>query len=217
MAKKAKRRAYDSSGRKAAAAATRQSILDSARRVFLARGYAGATMPAIAAEAGIALDTVYAVAGKKPDLFRLLVEMAISGEDGAVPAEERAYVRAIRAEPGAAAKLRIYAQALGAIHPRLAPLFKVLQAAAALEPDLAALWQEISRRRAANMRLLAQDLMETGQLRRDISLSRIADIIWSMNAPEFFLLLVEQRGWTAEEFAHWLADAWARLLLDGNA
>ena len=217
MAKKAKRRVYDSSGRKAAAAATRQSILAGARRVFLARGYAGATMPAIAAEAGIALDTVYAVAGKKPALFRLLVEMAISGEDGAVPAEERAYVRAIRAEPDAAAKLRIYAEALGAIQPRLAPLFKVLQAAAAQEPDLAALWREISRRRAANMRLLAQDLAATGQVRRDLPLSRVADIIWSMNAPEYFLLLVEQRGWTAEEFARWLADAWVRLLLDKDA
>ncbi|HXS08003.1 MAG TPA: helix-turn-helix domain-containing protein [Rhizomicrobium sp.] len=217
MAKRSKKRSYDSSGRKVAAEATRHAILEAARRVFLKQGYAGATMPAIARDAGIALDTVYAVAGKKPALMRLLVESAISGQDEAVPAEQRDYVRAIRAEPDAAAKLRIYAMALGAIQPRLAPIFSVLQAAAAQEPDLKALWQEISRRRAANMGLLAQDLVATNQTRRDLSLSQIADIIWSMNAPEYFLLLVAQRGWTAEEFAHWLGDAWARLLLrDGG-
>jgi hypothetical protein len=64
------------------------------------------------------------------------------------------------------------------------------------------------------MRSLAQDLFETGQTRRDLTRDRIADIIWSMNAPEYFLLLVEQRGWTPDQFAHWIADAWVRLLLD---
>ena len=216
MPKRPKKRAYDSSGRKAAAEATRHAILEAARRVFLKQGYAGATMPAIAQEAGIALDTVYTVAGKKPALMRLLVETAISGQDQAVPAEQRDYVRAIRAEPDAAAKLKIYAMALAAIQSRLAFIFTVLQAAATQEPDLQALWQEISRRRAANMRLLAEDLAATGQTRRDLSLSQMADIIWSMNAPEYFLLLVGQRGWTAEAFGRWLGDAWARLLLENG-
>ena len=215
MTKKAKRRGYDASGRRAAAETTRHAIIAAARDIFLRRGYAGATMSMIAEEAGIALDTVYASVGKKPALFRLLVETAISGVDEAVPAEQRDYVRAIRAATDAAAKLKIYAAALGAIQPRLAPIFKILQTAAAQEPELAALWKEISDRRAANMHRLAQDLAATGQTRRDLTLNRIADIIWSMNAPEYFLLLVEQRGWTAAEFARWIADAWMRLLLDG--
>ena len=209
-----KLRAYDSTARKAAAQATRQSIIDSARRLFLEIGYAGTTMPAIAQAAGIALDTVYATVGKKPTLFRLLVETAISGRDEAVPAEERDYVRAIREEPDAARKLQIYAAALRAIQPRLAPLFRVLQAAAPLDPNLKALWQEISQRRAVNMRLLAKELAATGQLRVGLSVSAVADIIWSTNSPEFYLLLVDQRAWSEEEFERWLADAWRRLLLE---
>ncbi len=214
MKKVVKRRAYDSSGRKAAAQSTRQSIIDAARRVFLHSGYAGATMPAIAKKAGIALDTVYAAVGKKPALFRLLVETAISGRDGAVVAEERDYVRAIRAEPDAERKLKIYAAALRAIQPRLAPIFKVLKAAATQDAELNMLWQEISQRRAANMRLLAGDLAATGRLRRDLSIAEVADIIWSLNSPEFYLLLVGERGWSDENFEHWLADAWVRLLLE---
>ncbi len=214
MAKEVERRAYDSKMRKAGALSTRRSIIDAARRLFLEHGFAGTTMPMIAKEAGIALDTVYASVGKKPALFKLLVETAISGEDAAVPAEERDYVRAIRAEPDAEGKLRIYASALRAIQPRLAPIFSVLQAAAPQDEDLNLLWKQIARRRAANMRLFAQDLVATGRVRRELSVDKVADIVWSLNSPEFFLLLVEQRGWAPGDFEHWLADAWIRLLLE---
>lgn len=207
------KRPYDSSSRQEAAQVTRKSILDAARRLFLDRGYAATTMPEIARAAGIAVDTVYATVGRKPALFRLLVEMAISGSDRAVPAARRDYVRAIRQEADAAKKLRLYAAALRRIQPRLAPLFRVLQGAAPLDPELAALWQSISERRARNMRLLARDLAATGRLRSDLSVGRAADIIWSMNSPEFYLLLVEQRGWSPSAFERWLGDAWIRLLL----
>jgi AcrR family transcriptional regulator len=207
------KRAYDSRSRREAAQTTRQSILDAARRLFLEKGYAATTMPEIARAAGIALDTVYAAVGKKPSLFRLLVEAAVSGSDRAVPAEERDYVRAIRKEADAARKLKLYAAALRRIQPRLAPLFRVLQGAAPLDPELDALWHGISQRRARNMRLLARNLAATGRLRPDLSVGKAADIIWSMNSPEFYLLLVEERGWSPGAFERWLADAWIRLLL----
>lgn len=208
-----KRRPYDSTSRKEAALANRRAILDSARRLFLEHGYAATTMPAIARAADIALDTVYASVGKKPALFRLLIEAAISGRDDAVVPEERSYVRAIRAEPSAAGKLRIYATALQQIQPRLAPLFHALQNAASQDDDLQMLWQEIASRRAENMRLFARDLEATRELRAGLSVDKVADIIWSMNSPEFYLLLVQQRGWSAEEYGCWLAEAWQRLLL----
>ena len=212
--KKPAKRTYDSTSRRDAAQARRRSIIDSARQIFLHNGYAATTMPAIANAAGTALDTVYATVGKKAALFRLLIEMAISGQDEAVPAEARDYVRAIRAEPGAERKLQLYAAALRAIQPRLAPLIRVLHEAAPLDPELDLLWQTISRRRAANMQLLAKDLAATGRLRSDLTQSKTADIIWSMNSPEFYLLLVDQRGWSPEEYEIWLADAWIRLLLE---
>ncbi|HET8888108.1 MAG TPA: TetR family transcriptional regulator [Candidatus Angelobacter sp.] len=208
------KRKYDSTSRSEGAKTTRELIINSARAIFLEKGYAAATMPAIAAAAGTALDTVYATVGKKPDLFRLLIEMAISGSDRAVPADERDYVRAIRAETDAARKLQLYSAALGRIQPRLAPLIRVLQGAASLDPELGALWQTISQRRAENMRLLAKDLAATGRLRSALSESKAADIIWSMNSPEFYLLLVEQRGWSLEEYERWLGDAWIQLLLE---
>src|SRR5580700_3824973 len=138
---KGAKRKYDSTSRSEAAKTTRESIIQSARAIFLEKGYAAATMPAVAMAAGTALDTVYATVGKKPALFRLLIEMAISGSDRAQSPEERDYVRAIRAEMDAAQKLRLYAAALARIQPRLAPLIRVLQGAATHDPELEALWR----------------------------------------------------------------------------
>jgi AcrR family transcriptional regulator len=204
-------RRYDASRRRAAAAETRHSILVAAREIFLERGYVAATMPAIAERAGVALDTVYASVGRKPSLFRELIETAISGQDEAVPAEQREYVKALRAEPNAARKLEIYAAANAAIQTRLAPLVTLVRDAAAADEQLARLWREIADRRAANMRLLAADLARTGRLRVDVA--EAADVIWATNSPEFFLLMVRDRGWEPERFQAWLAATWRQLLL----
>jgi AcrR family transcriptional regulator len=211
---KAKKRTYDASSRREGAEATRRAILDAARSTFCEKGYAATSMQAIAQAAGIALDTVYAAVGKKPALFRLLVESAISGVDVAVPAEERDYVRAIKAEPDGPRKLEIYAAALRSIQERLAPLFRVLQEAAPLDAGLGKLWKEIAERRARNMELLAKDLAQTGKLRQDLSIYTVADVLWTMNSPEYYLLLVEGRGWEPAKFESWLKDAWCRLLLE---
>src|SRR5579862_6396447 len=185
------KRAYDSTARREGAEATRRAILTASREIFTEKGYAGTTMPSIAQAAGIALDTVYAAVGKKPALFALLVETAISGTDVAIPAEDRDYVRAVRAEPSAARKLAIYAAALRRIQERMAPLFRVLQEAAPLDPALGEMWNGIAERRAKNMKRLAQELEATGELRRGLSVEMAADILWSMNSPEYYLLLVE--------------------------
>lgn len=71
------KRRYDASQRRAAATTTRTSILAAARTLFIERGYVATTMAAIADFAGVALDTVYASVGPKPQLFRLLIESAI--------------------------------------------------------------------------------------------------------------------------------------------
>lgn len=206
-------RSYDASRRQRAADQTRGGIVAAAQELFLANGYALTTMAAIAQAAGVALDTVYASVGPKPALFRRLVEMAISGADQPIAAAERDYVRQIQAAPRAQRKLELYAQAHRGIQERLAPLFAVLREAAPAHPELAALWQEISQRRARNMRLFAADLAATGSLRADLSLEEAADVIWATNSPEFYLLLVRERGWTPARVEGWLADTWRRLLL----
>jgi AcrR family transcriptional regulator len=212
-----KRRTYRSPKRAARAARTRHDILEAARTLFTGRGYAATTMAQVADRAGVAIDTVYASVGTKPELLRLLLEGAIAGGDEAVPAEERAYVHRIRAATTAQAKLAIYGQALAEILPRLAPLESVIDEAAPAEPEIAALRSEIHDRRARNMRHMAQDLARTGQLRPDLSLDEVADILWTTNSAAVYDLLMSRPGWTPQRYGAWLGEAWARLFLTDPA
>jgi AcrR family transcriptional regulator len=205
------KRRYDATGRRQAAARTRAAILAAARALFAEHGYAATPMTAIAERAGVALDTVYASVGRKPELARLLIETAISGTDQAVPAEQRDYVRAIQAAPNVETKIAIYAAAMAAIAPRLALVRTIIEQAARDEPGLAALWAEIAERRAANMRLFVANLATAGPLRLD--LDEAADIVWATNAPELYQLLARQRGWSPQRYERFLADTWHRLLL----
>jgi AcrR family transcriptional regulator len=206
-------RRYHSPRRAEQAAATRRAVLAAAREVFVAKGYGAATVAEIAARAGTSVDTVYASVGRKPALLRELVETALSGQDAAVPAQQREYVARIRATAGAAGKLAVYAEAVTAIQQRLAAVFLALRDAAVTEPDCARLWDEISERRARNMLEFAADLRGTGELRDDLTDEQVADVVWSMNAAEYWDLLVGRRGWSPERFAGWLADAWTRMFL----
>ncbi len=207
------KRAYRSPGRAAAAAATRHAVLVAARTLFVERGYAATTVAQIARTAGVAVDTVYAAVGTKPVLLRELVETALSGVDEAVPAQQRDYVLAVRAAVRAEDKIAAYCAALPALQLRLAPVFLALRDAGLTDPVCAALWQDISARRARNMLQFAADLRSTGQLREDLSDQEVADVIWSMNAVEYWVLLVRERGWSPDRFGTYVADAWRRLLL----
>jgi len=142
-----------------------------------------------------------------------VLETAISGTDVAVPAQQRDYVMRVRAAATAREKITHYVTALVQIQDRLAPVFLALRDAGSTDPDSAALWQEIAQRRARNMREFAADLRGTGELRADLTDDDIADIVWSMNGPEYWVLLVGERGWSGERFGAYLIDAWARLLL----
>ena len=208
-----KGRQYDNEGRRVQSAETRQRIVDVARGLIVSRGYRATTIAAVAEGAGVHIDTVYALVGRKPVLLRELIEQAISGADRAVAAADRDYVKAIRAASDPRRKLTIYAGAMRAIQARLAPLLVALRDASATEPEARKVWQEISDRRAANMRMLVQDLAAAGGLRAGLSVDEAADVIWVTNSSEVYVLLTVERGWSPDRYERWLAEAWCRLLL----
>ena len=84
----------------------RAAILDAAHREFMAHGFAGTTMEAIAAAAKVSIMTLYRHADDKEDLFRTVIaepceraleaEPADRGAGQALPLAEALQARAIR-------------------------------------------------------------------------------------------------------------------------
>jgi len=212
MPEQVKTRSYRSPQRRERAAATRLSVLAAARDLLMDKGYAATTVAEVASRAGVSVDTVYASAGRKPALVLAVIDMVLGGGDQPVPAEQRDYVRAIRAEPTARGKIRVYAEAVARLVPRTAPLQEALRRAGDTDAACAQTWRRLVDRRAANMLLFASDLRSTGDLRADLTDQQVADLAWSTNAAEYWLLL-DQRGWTPGQYEDLLVDVWSRLLL----
>ncbi|KRF25865.1 TetR/AcrR family transcriptional regulator [Phycicoccus sp. Soil803] len=213
MTRPVKTRTYRSTLRAEQAQRTRLAVLRAAKDLLTEHGYEATTVAMVAAAAGVSVDTVYTSVGRKPELAVAVVDMVLGSSDQPVPAQERDYVRAVQAARTGRDKLAVYAAALRTLVPRTAPLLEALRRAGESDPASASAWAMVMDRRAANMLLLAADLRATGDLRADLTDHEVADLIWSTNSPDYWLLL-RSRGWSAQRYADLLEDLWCRLLLE---
>ena len=207
------RRRYNSSRRQEQARQNRRAVLEAARRLFLERGFADTTVPAVAAEAGVSVETVYKAFANKAGLLKAVFDVAIVGDDEPVPMLQREFVRRNRAEPDPRRKLLMYGEHLAQAGPRAAALQLLARAAAASDRDAAGVWEQIKAERPAGMTEFARDLHQGGHLSDDISLEEARDVLWTYNSPELYDLLVLQRGWTNDRYGRWVADALIAALL----
>jgi AcrR family transcriptional regulator len=210
------RRAYDSPRRRQQALATRRAVLEAARELFIQRGYVATTIDAIAAGAAVSPETVYATFKNKRSLLSQLLDVAIAGDDAPVPILERPWVRQLRDEGDPRRRLRLLARNGRLILERTAPVYEVLRGAAAADPEIASLWEQAKAQRLAGQRELLGIVTERAPLRHGLPATTATDILFAIGSPETYRLLVVDRGWSADRFERWYADALARLLLREN-
>ena len=207
------KRRYDSTRRREQAAATRLEILEAGQRLFERDGYAATTMAAVAAEAGVALKTVYLAFETKAGLLRALWHLRLRGDEDDVPIGERPWYREVIAEPDPERQLRLGARNAREVKGRAAKLMLVMRDAAGADVDTAALWRRIQDDFLANQRAVVDAIDAKGALAPGLDAARAADILWTLNHPDVWHLLVDERGWTPEEWERWFADtACAQLL-----
>ena len=172
-------------------------------------------MEAIAGEAGVALKTVYVAFETKSGLLRALWNHLLRGGRDEVPVAEQPWYREVMEEPDPERRLRLTARNSRVVKLRIAGVLEVIRTAAPIDPDIGALWRRIETEFHANQRTIVANLAEQGALRVDVE--RAADILWTLNHPSLWQLLVEQRGWTPEQYEQWCADtACSQLLLGGD-
>lgn len=209
-----KRRRYNSSRRQEQARLTRRAILSAAQELFLERGYPGTTVGAIAEQAGVSAETIYKAFRNKAGLVKALFDVAIVGDDEPVPMLERGRVQRMRAEPNPRKKLLLYGKHLSEAGPRAGKIQLLIRTATAVDPEVATVWHQMIKERLIGMTALAQDLDEGKHLRAGISIEDARDILWTYNSVEIYDLLVLQRGWTAERYGRWVAEALIAALLE---
>ncbi|MET3164063.1 UNVERIFIED_ORG: AcrR family transcriptional regulator [Arthrobacter sp. UYEF10] len=203
MANVKSKRRYDSSGRLEQARRNREAILQAAERQFRELGYAGATLAAMAAEAGVSVETVYKAFGGKAGLVRAIYERGLAGS-GPVPAYERSDdMREHESDPKTV--MREWGLLTAEVAALVTPIRLLMRSAAINDQEMAHLLDEIDSERLKRMRHHTRYLKGRGYLRQDVTEDEATDILWVCSSAELYELLVMKRGWSLPRFAQYVA------------
>jgi AcrR family transcriptional regulator len=208
------KRTYNSDNRRQQAAETRLRILRAAQARFERDGYVATTMAAIADDAGVALKTVYVACSTKSALLRAVWDLLLKGDLDDAPVAERPWYREVLDEPDPVRQLQLTAHGSRLAKERIGRLLRVIRDAAVVDGDAAALWELIQTDFLENQRVIVESIASHGGLRRDLDVARATDVLWTLNHPNVWLLLVGDRGWTPPQFESWFFDACCDQLLD---
>jgi len=207
-----RKRSYDASRRRERALESQQRVLEAARRLFAERGYAETTMEAIAAEAGMALPTLYAAFQSKHGVLFRLLDRLVSGTPKG-PLLDTPGARAVRAERDARRALTLFVADLDKVQTRAIPTYEVVKNAARTEPEVAKILERMQRYRFSNLEALAAHLDELRALRKGMSVVEAAWTLWALTSPEVRQMLLIHGGWPVERYHAWLEETLSAALL----
>ena len=214
MDKTLPKRHYHSPQRQQQAELTRRKLLEAARRLFTAHGYAATKLPAIAREAGVSPPTVTAVFGTKARLLNDLINLMVRGDSESPPLVQRPWWRAMLAEPDPQRQLTLHATNVRQIHERSADVAEIVRGAATADPEIAAMLHQLAEGRLADARMVAQSLAEKQALAADVPAERAADLLWALCSHELYRMLVAEQHWPPRDYEHWLASSLIHAVLD---
>ena len=201
------KRSYDASGRRAQARARRLAVVLAARDLFERDGYRATTIAAIAAHAGVSAESVYKGFGTKAALAKAVFDLELAGDDEPVPVAERPAMQAVRDEPDVRRKIAMFVDGLAQRQARSARVTILIRDGRHVDDSLAPVWAKLQDEGLTGMTVLGRHLLETGQLREEIGLDEVRDLLWNYLAIDHYERLVLIQGWTLERYAHWLRDA----------
>ncbi|MEW6476783.1 MAG: helix-turn-helix domain-containing protein [Actinomycetota bacterium] len=212
------KRAYDTRRREAQARRTQRHIAETARELFIERGYVATSIRDIADRAGVSVQTIYnAFEGGKAAIFRRVMDILVVGDDEPLALTERPEYQAMFETRDAKELLSIAVGLLVALYQRMEPLIPTIRAAVASDSSLAEDWRaNYGRNRYEGIAAGTARLAELGALRTGVDAARAADVIWAILSLENYEALVVERSWTPDEYAVWAHGALRATLLKGR-
>lgn len=201
------KRSYRSPLRETQARRTRERIVAAARRLWVRRGFAGTTVDAIANEAEVAVQTVYASFGSKGGILTALLNELEATAGG------RTLMEDLRAATTPREQLLVVAAFNRRLFHAAADVLEIALGSTAVDPDVASWAKEGDRRRREGQARLVAGWHAARALRPRLERQKAADVLYALTSPEMYLLLVGTCGWTPDRYERWLGETLAELLL----
>ena len=198
------KRVYDASGRRERARARRLAVVLAARDLFERDGFRQSRIAAIAAAAGVSVESVYKNFGTKANLAKAVFDLVLAGDDEPVPIAERPAMQAIQGEPDVRRKIALFVAGLAQRQARSATVQILIRDGRLVDDALGPVWASLIAEGLTGMTILGRQLLGTGQLRDDLDLDAVRDLLWNYLAIDHYERLVLTQGWTLERYTRWL-------------
>lgn len=207
-----RRRRYSSPTRDAGARATRERIRTGAHELFLRDGYARTSIAAIAKHAKVVEKTVYLAFPTKRDVLSEVIRVAVRGDDNATPIAGRSDWLQILDAPARELIDRL-ARHEAVILDRTARLLAMADVAVAGDQRLAALRTRGHTSQRDLYQQVATRLATNGVLSAALTPTTAADSIFALTHQGLYLRLVDDCGWTSEDYGEWLSATFRVTLI----
>jgi AcrR family transcriptional regulator len=178
-----------------------------AGQLFTQHGYASTSVQQIAAEVGVAVQTIYSSVGSKAALVLALNDL-IDAEAGVAD-----LVAELPAETDPSQLIARGVHITRQLNERCGDLIRVLLSAEPAEPDAASVVADGMRRHEQGAAVLARQMGALGVLRTDLTPERAAGVFALMTSPATWRQLTQRTGWTFDESEQWLVASLSQLLL----
>jgi AcrR family transcriptional regulator len=209
------KRPYHSPRRDVQAKATRTAILDSARDLFLRDGYAATSIEAVAERAEVSRQTVYDVFGDKASLLYAVGERVVMSQDVPGPIAESERWGALVDEPDPHQRVRMVARMSREMWEEGMVDFEwMTYEAAANDPRLRDMLQQAIQQKRRDTEAIAAVLVPEEIRTKDVSsFDKIVDLITAIDSAYLVRTLVNDFGWSYDDYETWLATMLERLIL----
>lgn len=177
---------------------TKDRVVAAARQLMGQGGWAGTTIDAIATEAGVAPQTIYAAFGNKRALLEGMREVMM--RDSRIPE----LMVLAEAEPDGRRRLELWAQLVRQQMETSYDVISIHRQAAASDSLVAADYRKVLDNRSHAFRDFIHGLR--ADLSPGLDERTATDLLWCFSNEEIYRELVEERNWSGDRYQRWLAE-----------
>ena len=186
-------------------------VLDAAKTLFARHGIDRVTIEQIGEKAGAATSTVYALYKSKDGILQTIMREALFGE------RFRSAQAVMDGVTDSAVLVALTAHVAKAIYVSESAELGLIRGASAFSPALRKIEAEFENIRFEMQRERVRLLFSQSKAKKGLELSKAQRIMWMYTSRDVYRMLVEEGGWTPEQYQQWLSTTLVEALVEPGA
>ncbi len=202
-----RKRPYNSEKRLAGARENREQILQTAKKLFEAKGFDQVTIEEIASHSSVSSHLIYSLFKSKLGILRVIMDEVFP------PDQFETLVESSR-HGAPKNRLQFSAKIARKIYDAEKTQMHLFKGAALLSPEFKTLEEEKEKRRHKRQKETIQSLRRENALKKGLRPGDALDLLWALTGRDLYRMLVIDQSWSSNRYEQWLGQHLAQTLLD---